>query len=109
MVAAKRLNAALYRLLSARTFRLAAGLADAARDLGVPLQVNALGLMLHLVFYRAARDSILERPASDTAAFAVFFSRHARRWHLSPALAVRGLVCLSGSFHARHRLHDCSG
>ena len=69
----KRLNAALYRSLSARTFRLAAGLADAARDLGVPLQVNALGSMLTPFFTAQRVTGFKSALASDTAAFAVFF------------------------------------
>jgi glutamate-1-semialdehyde aminotransferase len=38
-----RLTTKLYRDLATLGTRLAAGLADAARSAGVPLQVNALG------------------------------------------------------------------
>jgi glutamate-1-semialdehyde 2,1-aminomutase len=71
----KRLNASLYRSLSARTFRLAAGLADAARELGVPLQVNALGSMVTPFFTPERVTGFKSALTSDTAAFAVFFRR----------------------------------
>jgi glutamate-1-semialdehyde 2,1-aminomutase len=41
-----QLSAKLYRQLATLGVRLAAGLADAARDAGVPLQVNAVGSLL---------------------------------------------------------------
>jgi glutamate-1-semialdehyde 2,1-aminomutase len=69
----KRLNASLYRSLSARAFRLAAGLADAARELGVPMQVNALGSMLTPFFTRARVTGFKAAASADTAAFGVFF------------------------------------
>ena len=63
-----RLTAPLYRGLAALGKRLAAGLAAAARDAGVALQVNALGSLLTPFFtnrpvhdYRAATSASPER------------------------------------------------
>ncbi len=68
-----RLNPALYRRLSARGFALAAGLADAAREAGVPLHVNAIGSMI-TPFFTAKRVTDFDTAmAADTAAFGVFF------------------------------------
>src|SRR5581483_7698862 len=51
------LRPSLYRHLRTLGGRLAAGLADAAREAGVPLQVNALGSLLTPFFTdRAVRD-----------------------------------------------------
>jgi glutamate-1-semialdehyde 2,1-aminomutase len=69
----KRLTATLYRSLSARTFRLASGLADAARDRGVPLQVNALGSMITPFFTSERVSGFSTAVTADTAAFGVFF------------------------------------
>ena len=69
----KRLNRALYRKLSALGHALAAGLADAARDAGVPLQVNALGSMITPFFTSERVRDYRSALTSDTAAFALFF------------------------------------
>jgi glutamate-1-semialdehyde 2,1-aminomutase len=69
----KRLNRALYRKLSALGHALAAGLADAARDAGVPLQVNALGSMITPFFTAERVRDYRSALTSDTAAFALFF------------------------------------
>ena len=47
----EQLSPKLYRHLARLGGELAAGLADAARDAGVPLQVNAFGSMLHAVLH----------------------------------------------------------
>jgi len=68
-----RLTPALYRRLSARGFALAAGLADAAREAGVPLHVNAIGSMI-TPFFTARRVTDFDTAlTADTAAFGVFF------------------------------------
>jgi glutamate-1-semialdehyde 2,1-aminomutase len=69
----KRLNRRLYRHLSAMGHALAAGLADAARDANVPLQVNALGSMLTPFFTTGRVRDYQSALTADAAAFAVFF------------------------------------
>jgi glutamate-1-semialdehyde 2,1-aminomutase len=69
----KRLSRGLYRKLSAMGHTLAAGLADAARSAGVPLQVNALGSMLTPFFTAQRVHDYRTALSADTAAFAVFF------------------------------------
>jgi glutamate-1-semialdehyde 2,1-aminomutase len=69
----KRLNAALYRRLAALGTRLAAGLADAAREAGVPLQVNAVGSILTPFFTdRPVRD-YASATSADAGRYARFF------------------------------------
>jgi glutamate-1-semialdehyde 2,1-aminomutase len=69
----KRLNRRLYRHLSAMGHALAAGLADAARDANVPLQVNALGSMITPFFSSERVRDYRSALTADTAAFGVFF------------------------------------
>jgi glutamate-1-semialdehyde 2,1-aminomutase len=69
----KRLNRSLYRKLSAMGHALAGGLADAARDAGVPLQVNALGSMITPFFTAERVRDFPSAVTSDTAAFGRFF------------------------------------
>ena len=69
----KRLNRTLYRRLSASGQALASGLADAARDAGVPLQVNAIGSMLTPFFTAERVRDFKSALTADTAAFAIFF------------------------------------
>ena len=68
----ENLSASLYRNMAALTARLASGLADAAREAGVPLQVNAFGSLLTPFFTgRPVRD--LESALSaDTARYGAF-------------------------------------
>jgi glutamate-1-semialdehyde 2,1-aminomutase len=69
----KRLTKGLYRILGAMSLGLATGLADAAREAGVPLQINALGSMITPFFTgRRVRD-FQTAVTSDTNAFGVFF------------------------------------
>jgi glutamate-1-semialdehyde 2,1-aminomutase len=69
----KRLNAPLYRRLAALGTRLAAGLADAAREARVPLQVNAFGSILTPFFTdRPVRD-YASATSADTDRYARFF------------------------------------
>jgi glutamate-1-semialdehyde 2,1-aminomutase len=69
----KNLSPQLYKSLAARGARLAAGLAAAARDAGVPLQVNAFGSLLTPFFTdRPVRDFASATSAS-TDRYAIFF------------------------------------
>jgi glutamate-1-semialdehyde 2,1-aminomutase len=68
-----RLKPRLYRELAALGTRLAEGLADAAREAGVPLQVNAFGSVLTPFFTdRAVRD-FASATSADTKRYATFF------------------------------------
>ena len=71
--AIQELSARLYKHLARLGAQLAAGLAEAARDAGVPMQVNGFGSLLTPFFTdRSVRDydSAL---TSDTAAYGRFF------------------------------------
>jgi glutamate-1-semialdehyde 2,1-aminomutase len=68
-----RLKPASYRQLAALGRQLAAGLADAARSVGVPLQVNAVGSLLTPFFTdRPVRD-YASATSADTTRYATFF------------------------------------
>jgi glutamate-1-semialdehyde 2,1-aminomutase len=69
----KRLNAPLYRRLATLGTRLAAGLADAAREAGVDLQVNAFGSMLTPFFTGHPVRDYASATSADTARYARFF------------------------------------
>jgi glutamate-1-semialdehyde 2,1-aminomutase len=82
----KRLDRRLYRRLSAMGQALAAGLAEAARDAGVPLQVNAIGSMLTPFFTAERVRDFRSALTSDAAAFGVFFREMlARGIYLPPS------------------------
>ena len=68
-----RLTPSLYRKLSALTAALAAGLADAARDAGVPLQINAIGSMITPFFTSERVVDFRTAMTADTKAFGAFF------------------------------------
>jgi len=71
--ALEELSPHLYKQLAKLGAALAAGLADAARTAGVPLQVNAFGSLLTPFFTdRPVRD-YQSALAADTAAYARFF------------------------------------
>jgi glutamate-1-semialdehyde 2,1-aminomutase len=63
----------LYRNLAALGTRLAAGLADAARSAGVPLQVNAFGSLLTPFFTDTAVRDYQSAIKADTERYARFF------------------------------------
>jgi glutamate-1-semialdehyde 2,1-aminomutase len=63
----------LYRQLAALGTRLAAGLADAARSAGVPLQVNAFGSLLTPFFTDQPVREYASAVRANTAAYAKFF------------------------------------
>ncbi|MCC7417609.1 MAG: glutamate-1-semialdehyde 2,1-aminomutase [Acidobacteria bacterium] len=68
-----RLSPRLYMSLGSLTRRLAAGLADAAREAGVPLQINAAGSVLTPFFTRHPVRDYASATSADTAAYARFF------------------------------------
>jgi glutamate-1-semialdehyde 2,1-aminomutase len=69
----RRLSAGLYRKLAAMGHQLAAGLAHAAREAGVPLQVNGIGSMITPFFAADRVSSFSAALTSDRRAFATFF------------------------------------
>ena len=71
--ALKNLGPTLYRSLARRGAALAAGLADAARDAGVPLQVNAFGSLLTPFFTSTPVRDYQSALAANTGAYATFF------------------------------------
>jgi glutamate-1-semialdehyde 2,1-aminomutase len=68
-----RLTRRLYRNLAALGVRLAGGLADAAREAGVPLQVNAFGSVLTPFFTSLAVRDYRSATSADTGRYARFF------------------------------------
>ncbi len=74
-----RLSKKLYRTLAARSEMLTAGLANAARDAGVPLQVNAVGSMVTPFFATERVRDLKTATASDTKRFGVFFQGMLKR------------------------------
>jgi glutamate-1-semialdehyde 2,1-aminomutase len=68
-----RLTPALYEKLATLGARLTAGLAGAAREAGVPLQVNAVGSMLTPFFTDQRVRDFDSALTANTQAFAVFF------------------------------------
>jgi glutamate-1-semialdehyde 2,1-aminomutase len=67
------LSPGLYRHLARLGARLAAGHADAARDAGVPLQVNAFGSLLTPFFTTRPVRDYRSALTADAAAYAAFF------------------------------------
>jgi len=68
-----RLTPKLYKDLARRGSMLAAGLADAARDAGVPLQVNAFGSLVTPFFTSSPVRDYDSALKADTSAYATFF------------------------------------
>jgi glutamate-1-semialdehyde 2,1-aminomutase len=69
----QELSQGLYRHLAKLGARLAAGLADAAREAGVPLQVNALGSLLTPFFTSEPVRDYASALSSDADAYGRFF------------------------------------
>jgi glutamate-1-semialdehyde 2,1-aminomutase len=67
------LSPKLYRRLAALGAQLAAGLADAARDAGVPLQVNAFGSLVTPFFTAQPVRDLASAMTADTSRYAGFF------------------------------------
>jgi len=68
-----QLTPKLYAYLASLGARLAAGLADAARDAGVALQVNAFGSLVTPFFTNRPVRDYASATSSDTALYARFF------------------------------------
>jgi glutamate-1-semialdehyde 2,1-aminomutase len=68
-----RLKPATYRGLAGLGRQLAAGLAEAARGAGVPLQVNAFGSLLTPFFTDRAVHDYASATGADTVRYATFF------------------------------------
>ncbi len=68
-----RLSPRLYRQLASLGARLASGLADAARDAGVPLQVNAFGSLLTPFFTVQPVRDFRSATSANTEHYARFF------------------------------------
>ena len=71
--ALERLSPKLYKELTRRGSMLAAGLADAARAAGVPVQVNAFGSLLTPFFTSAPVRDYSSALGANTSAYATFF------------------------------------
>jgi glutamate-1-semialdehyde 2,1-aminomutase len=67
------LSPGLYRHLAKLGARLAGGLADAARDAGIPLQVNAFGSLLTPFFTTQPVRDYRSALTADAAQYAAFF------------------------------------
>ncbi len=81
-----RLTPRLYRDLAALGVRLAAGLADAARAAGVPLQVNAFGSLLTPFFTDQPVRDYQTATSADAGRYAAFFrAMLARGIYLPPS------------------------
>jgi glutamate-1-semialdehyde 2,1-aminomutase len=71
--ALERLRPRLYTDLARRGAMLAAGLADAARDAGVPLHVNAFGSLVTPFFTDGPVRDYDSAVRANTTAYATFF------------------------------------
>jgi glutamate-1-semialdehyde 2,1-aminomutase len=71
--ALRKLSPRLYKDLARRGAALAGGFADAAREAGVPLQVNAFGSLLTPFFTSVAVRDYESALRADTSAYALFF------------------------------------
>jgi glutamate-1-semialdehyde 2,1-aminomutase len=69
----QQLSPKIYRDMAALTTKLAVGLADAARDAGVALQVNAFGSTLTPFFTTTAVTDYQSAVTADTQAYGRFF------------------------------------
>ena len=69
----QQLSPKIYRHMAALTMKLAAGFADAARDAGVALQVNAFGSTFTPFFTTTAITDYQSAAKADTKAYGRFF------------------------------------
>jgi glutamate-1-semialdehyde 2,1-aminomutase len=79
-----RLTPRLYQGLARRGARLAAGLADAAREAGVPLQVNAFGSLVTPFFTDSAVTDYDSALKASTDEYATFFRGMLKRGVYGP-------------------------
>ena len=113
--ALQRLRPRLYKDLARRGAMLASGFADAARDAGVALQVNAFGSLVTPFFTNAAVRDYDSALRADTGAYARFFRGMLARgvypppsqfeaWFLSAAHTDRDVAKTIAA--ARASMHD---
>lgn len=88
--ALSRLTPSLYESLAAKGARLASGLADAARAVGVPLQVNAFGSLVTPFFTSQPVRDYESALRADTRSYATFFQ----------AMLARGIYLPPSQFEA---------
>jgi glutamate-1-semialdehyde 2,1-aminomutase len=81
----EELSPGLYRHMAKLGARLAAGLADAAREAGVPLQVNGFGSLVTPFFTTVPVRDYQSALTSDTAAYGRFFRAMLARGVYPPA------------------------
>jgi glutamate-1-semialdehyde 2,1-aminomutase len=95
-----RLTPQIYKHLATLGARLAAGLADAARDAGIAVQVNAVGSLLTPFFTARRVRDYASATSADTQRYGRFFQGMLRRgvypppsqfeaWFLSAAHTVK--------------------
>jgi glutamate-1-semialdehyde 2,1-aminomutase len=98
----EELSAGLYKHLARMGSRLASGLAEAAREAGVPMQVNAFGSLLTPFFTSEPVRDYESAAKADTAAYGTFFRGMLARgvypppsqfeaWFISGAHSVRDI------------------
>ena len=95
--ALKRLTSGLMQRPGAPHIALAAGLAEAARAARVSLQINAFGSVLTPFFTASPVRDYDSALAANTMAYCVLQGNAGAR-HLSAAVAVRGVVSVSGAY-----------
>jgi glutamate-1-semialdehyde 2,1-aminomutase len=109
-----RLTPTLYRKLARLGTQLATGLADAARQAGVPLQVNAFGSLVTPFFTETPVRSYATAVKADTAAYGRFFRAMLKRgiypppsqfeaWFLSAAHSDRDIAATVDAAQAAMR------
>lgn len=97
----ENLSARLYKHMSRLTASLASGLADAARDAGVPLQVNAFGSLLTPFFTSEPVRDYESALTADTSKYAAFHQAMLARGIYLPPSQFEAWF-LSGAHTARH-------
>ena len=100
------LSPKLYRHLAKLGTMLAAGLADAARSAGVPLQVNAFGSVLTPFFTSEAVTRLSVSAQGRHCRLRPVLPRDARSRHLSAPVPIRSVVSLRRAHRAGHRGDD---
>ena len=112
----ENLSPRLYKHMAKLTGMLAAGLADAARAAGVPVQINAFGSLLTVFFTTQPVRDFASAMTADTARYGAFFREMLARgiylppsqfecWFLSAAHTPRDIEKTVGA--AREALKKC--
>ena len=97
----EQLSPTLYKSMAALTARLAAGLAGAARDAGVALQVNAFGSLLTPFFTDQPVRDFASATSASAERYAAFFRGMLARGIYPPPSQFEAWF-LSGAHTARH-------